>query len=418
VAIVIDVDGFKYVNDSLGHQAGDELIRSIARTLQHRLRASDAIARLGGDEFACLLRGSSADEADRVASALLATLRDHRFSAGDETVRVTASAGVAPLDGADATAESVLSAADLAMYEAKRAGRDRAVRFTPDLRAELERGRSWVARLHAAIQHGEFELSAQPVLDLRTREVAMYELLLRLRDEDGRLAGPEAFMGVAERFDLAEAIDETVLRTAVELLAAHEGLRLAANLFARSIGGELVGYLRDEIGRAGVDPSRLTVEIDESAAIADLERARAFAIELRELGCAVALDDFGAGLGSFYYLKHLPFDYLKIDGEFITHCARVDTDRILISAAVKIARDMGKRTIAECAPDHEAVKILAGLGVDYGQGFYLGRPARLSEHLDPSKAAAALGVAIDSGINSTEPAKRIPPAEAVISRKI
>jgi diguanylate cyclase (GGDEF)-like protein len=201
--MVIDIDDFKYVNDSAGHQAGDELIRAVARTLAGRLRASDAIARLGGDEFACLLRGTSGEEADAVAAELLGTLRAHPFSAGEETVRVTVSAGIAALEAEGAaTADGVLAAADMAMYEAKRAGRDRVVRFTDDLRSELERGRSWVARLTDALEHDGFELLAQPVVALETREVVLHELLLRLRDEDGELCAPEAFLPVAERFDL------------------------------------------------------------------------------------------------------------------------------------------------------------------------------------------------------------------------
>ena len=216
--MVIDIDGFKYVNDSAGHQAGDELIRAVARTLAGRLRVSDAIARLGGDEFACLLRGTSGEEADAVAAELLATLRGRSFTAGEETVRVTVSAGIAALEAEGAaTADGVLAAADMAMYEAKHAGRDRVVRFTDDLRGELERGRSWVARLHDALEHDGFELLAQPVLALETREVVLHELLLRLRDEDGELCGPEAFLPVAERFDLIEAIDRWVLRRALAL---------------------------------------------------------------------------------------------------------------------------------------------------------------------------------------------------------
>ena len=379
-ALVLDIDGFKYVNDSLGHQAGDELIRAVARCFETRLRGSDAIARLGGDEFACLLRGTTGEEADAVAAELLTTLRDRAFTAGGETVRVTASAGIAPLDaGERPTAEAVLSAADLAMYEAKRAGRDRWVRFTPDLRAELERGRSWVTLLHAALAEGGFELLAQPVLDVATREVVMHELLLRLRDEDGRLAGPDAFMGVAERFDLAEAVDRWVLREAVRLLAEKDGLRLAVNLCVRSIGDGAVELLREELASTGVDPARLTIEVTESDAIADLERAQAFALALRGLGCAVALDDFGVGLGSFSSLKRLPVDYLKIDGEFVRGLAANPIDREVIRAIVLLARAVGRSTVAELVPDAETLEMLAADGVSLAQGFYIGHPRPVSE---------------------------------------
>jgi EAL domain-containing protein (putative c-di-GMP-specific phosphodiesterase class I) len=217
------------------------------------------------------------------------------------------------------------------------------------------------------------------VLDIRTRTVAMHELLLRLRDEDGRLAGPDAFMGVAERFDLAEAVDRWVLREAVRLLAAKPELRLSVNLGARSIGEEAVALLREELGAAGVDPARLTVEVTESAAIADLERARRFAVALRELGCSVALDDFGAGLGSFSSLKRLPVDYLKIDGEFVRGVAANPVDREVIRAIVLLARAVGRSTVAELVPDADTLEMLAADGVGLAQGFHIGHPRPVSE---------------------------------------
>ncbi|HET8949947.1 MAG TPA: EAL domain-containing protein [Solirubrobacteraceae bacterium] len=380
--VVLDIDGFKYVNDSLGHQAGDELIRAVARTLQGRLRGSDAIARLGGDEFACLLRGAGGAEADAVAAELVATLREQQFRVGEEAVRVTASAGIAGLepDGA-ATADTVLAAADMAMYEAKRAGRDRVVRLTTALRAELERGRSWVARLQEALEHDGFELLAQPVLALSSGEVAMHELLLRLRDEDGELCGPEAFMTVAERFDLAEAIDRWVLRRALALQrergAAAE--RLSVNLSARSIGPDVVALLEQELLRGGAERAKLVVEIKESAAMADLQQARTFADALARLGVEVALDDFGAGLGSFSSLRALSIDYLKIDGEFVGGVAGNPVDREIVKAIVALARAAGRRTIAELVPDQETLELLRELGVDLAQGFHVGRPRPLEE---------------------------------------
>jgi diguanylate cyclase (GGDEF)-like protein/PAS domain S-box-containing protein len=381
-ALVIDVDGFKYVNDSLGHQAGDELIRAVARTLQGRLRGSDAIARLGGDEFACLLRGAAGAVADAVAAELVATLREQPFRVGEETVRVTASAGVAALEtDAAATADTVLAAADMAMYEAKRAGRDRVVRFTPDLRSELERGRSWVARLNDALAHDGFELLAQPVLALDTRGVTLYELLLRLRDERGELCGPEAFIPVAERFDLTEAIDRWVLRRAVGLLRERgaEAPRLSVNLSARSIGPDVVALLEQELAAAGEEPAKLVVEITETAAIADLHQARTFAEALARLGVEVALDDFGAGLGAFSSLRALSIDYLKIDGEFVAGVARNPVDREIVKAIVALARAAGRRTIAELVSDSETLDLLTALGVDLAQGFHVGRPRPLEE---------------------------------------
>jgi diguanylate cyclase (GGDEF)-like protein/PAS domain S-box-containing protein len=380
--LVVDVDGLKFVNDSLGHQAGDELIRSVARTLAGRLRGSDAIARLGGDEFACLLRGADGDVADAVAGELIATLRELRVEIGEKTLQVTASAGIAGIDADEATtADAVLAAADMAMYEAKNAGRDRAVRFTDELRGELERGRSWVARLRTALEQDGFELLAQPVLGLRSREVEMHELLLRLRDEDGELCGAEAFMPVAERFDLTEAIDRWVLRRACALQREAGGTApcLAINLSARSIGPDVVALLEQEVAAGGVDPALLIVEVKETAAIADIQQARTFAEALARLGFRVALDDFGAGLGSFSSLRALPIDYLKIDGQFVGGLARNDVDREIVKAIVALARAAGRRTVAEFVADQETLELLAELGVDLAQGFHIGRPRPLAE---------------------------------------
>jgi diguanylate cyclase (GGDEF)-like protein len=378
-AIVLDVDGFKFVNDSLGHQAGDELIRTVAAQLSSRLRASDAVARLGGDEFACLLRGTAPKEAEEVAGQLLAALRETRLgAAGESAVRVTASAGVAALgDGEQEGAEAVLSAADLAMYEGKRAGRDRVVRFTPRLRAELERGRSWLARLHDALENDRFQLFAQPVMDLRTRGVVQHELLLRLPGEEGELVGPDAFLPVAERFELLEAIDRWVLERALAMLRspATEGLAFEVNLSARSIGGGMVGELLErELAGHAFDPSRLIVEITETAAIANMADARALSEQLSRLGVRMALDDFGSGLGSFYYLKHLPVDYLKIDGEFIRALTTSPVDQEVVKAIVMLARAVGRRTIAEFVPDASTLRLLAEYGVDLAQGFHIGHP--------------------------------------------
>jgi EAL domain-containing protein (putative c-di-GMP-specific phosphodiesterase class I) len=298
-------------------------------------------------------------------------------------VRVTASAGVAALEGGETpTAAAVLAAADMAMYEAKHAGRDRAVRFTADLRTELERGRSWVARLNDALEGDRFELLAQPVMALQTRQIALHELLLRLRDERGELCGPEAFMPVAERFDLIQAIDRWVLRRALALQReGGEALSLSVNLSGRSIGPGVVALLEQELAEGGVDPGRLIVEVTETAAIADIHRAATFAEALGRLGFQVALDDFGAGLGAFSSLRQLPIDYLKIDGEFVGGLTRNPVDREIVKAIVLLARSVGRHTIAEFVPDAETLELLAELGVDLAQGFHIGRPRPVGELL-------------------------------------
>jgi EAL domain-containing protein (putative c-di-GMP-specific phosphodiesterase class I) len=276
--------------------------------------------------------------------------------------------------------------ADLAMYEAKEAGRDRYAAYAAD-RHEPPRVQArmrWVERIRDALEDERFVLHAQPILDLHTDRIAQHELLVRMLDEHGDLIPPGTFLQVAERFDLVQDIDRWVARRALELIAAHsdEGLRLTVNLSGRTLTDDrLLADLDEGIARTGADPGCLTFEVTETAAVANIHLAREFAERLRAIGCRFALDDFGAGFGSFYYLKHLPFDYLKIDGEFVSNCLSNRTDQLVIRAVVDIAQGLGKETVAEFAADAELVQFLRSQGVDYAQGFHIGKPLPLPEAL-------------------------------------
>ncbi|MEA2156083.1 MAG: hypothetical protein QOE11_2223 [Solirubrobacteraceae bacterium] len=388
--LMVDLDHFKYFNDTQGHSAGDELIVRIAQGLRSRLRDSDVIARLGGDEFAVLLPGEDEQAVRVVAEALLQCVRDEAMPALiGERKRVTASIGIACFeDGERVTAEEMAVNADLAMYDAKEAGRDRFAFYRTDqhARPRIESRMKWAEQINHAIAHDGFELLAQPIVPLGASGPLQFELLLRMRDAHGDLIPPGSFLYVAERLGLIGDIDRWVTDRAIDMLAEQHALgrdlRLEVNLSGHTIGDEGLFELIDgRLRETGIPPSRLIFEVTETAAVANIAHAASFAERLSELGCGFALDDFGAGFGSFYYLKHLPFDYLKIDGEFVRHCAESKTDRILISAVVQIARGMGKRTIAEFVTNQETVEVLTGLGVDHGQGFHLGRPAPLAEHL-------------------------------------
>ncbi len=388
--LILDLDNFKYFNDTQGHSAGDQLIVRIAQGLQSRLRDSDVIARLGGDEFAVLLPREDVLESQNVAEALLKLVGDQTMPALiGEHKRVTASIGIARFDdGGRVTAEEIMVNADLAMYDAKEAGRGRWAPYRTEEhgRPKIESRMKWVEQINYALAHDGFELIAQPIVSLSVQGPPQYELLLRLRDGNGDLIAPGSFLYVAERLGLIREIDHWVVNRAIDMLAekcaAGHDLRFEVNLSGHTIGDEsLLELIETRLHETGVPPERLIFEVTETAAIVHIARAAAFAERLSELGCPFALDDFGAGFGSFYYLKHLPFDYLKIDGEFVRHCAENETDRILISAVVQIARGMGKRTIAEFVDRPETVEVLTRLGVDYGQGFHLGRPAPLGEHL-------------------------------------
>ena len=383
--LVLDLDHFKYVNDALGHHAGDELILSVAALLQDRLRDTDTVARLGGDEFAILLPNADVSEAEHVASELVRAVREEAtVLAGDRRRRVTTSVGIAPFGRSDLNGEELLIEADLAMYEAKESGRDRFSVVSPDgQRPEPIRDRvSWLERLRSALDDERFVLHAQPIRDLRTGEIGQHELLLRMLGDNDELIPPSAFLPLAERFGLAPEIDRWVVGQAISLLEGDPAgtIPLEINLSGRSLSDtELLHLIETEVARSKVDPRRLIFEITETAAVSNIPLARRFAERLTQLGCRFALDDFGAGFGSFYYLKHLPFDYLKIDGEFVSGCLSNRTDQLVIEAVVRIARGLGKETVAEFVSDAQLEAFVRSQGVDHAQGFHVGRPVPVAQ---------------------------------------
>jgi diguanylate cyclase (GGDEF)-like protein/PAS domain S-box-containing protein len=391
--LVLDLDDFKLVNDTLGHNAGDELIVAVGRLLAAKLRDTDIVARLGGDEFAVLLPAGGLAEAEAVAAKLVRAVREESIVVGARrSRRITTSVGVAPFEADELTGNEMLVNADLAMYEAKEAGRDRYAVYAPGRNDQprVQARMHWVERIRDALEDDRFVLHAQPILDLRTGDITQHELLVRMLDDQGELIPPGAFLQVAERFDLVQQIDRWVARRALELIAEHANVRLTVNLSGRTLTDDrLLEDLKREVARTRADPGRLTFEVTETAAVANIHQAREFAERVREIGCRFALDDFGSGFGSFYYLKHLPFDYLKIDGEFVSNCLTNRTDQLVIRAVVDIAQGLGKETVAEFAADEELVSFLRAQGVDYAQGFHVGRPRPLPEALLPIRAEAA-----------------------------
>lgn len=401
--IVLDLDGFKYVNDTLGHPVGDELIARLGGALRAELRETDVIARLGGDEFGVILPEADATEAGTVASKLLrAVERDGVVADSLRHARVTASAGLALFDGAAGlTAEELLVEADIAMYDAKEGGRNRSARHERD---EAGPGRrvsrlSWLERIREALDEDRLELHAQPIVPLADADddaddAPTFELLLRMRTHDGDLVPPATFLPIAERFDLVQAIDRWVIGRAVGLVreqhAAGHPVVLSVNLSGRTMGDAAFGgWLEELLTRTPVPDGSLIVEITETAAIVNLDRARALADTLRRLGCRLALDDFGAGFASFSYLKHLRFDVLKIDGEFVRGLRDNPTDRLVVEAVVAIARGLGTPSLAEFVTDDDTLAAVRALGVDYAQGFHLGRPVPVADALRAVAARAA-----------------------------
>lgn len=379
VLLVVDLDRIRDINDSLGPGVGDELIAGVAGAIGERIRPTDTLARLDGDEFALILSRTDVDGAQVLAGELLSLVRQFELHSGEAVVRTTASVGIAPITAGTDTAQSLLAAADIALNEAKEAGRDRFSTYTPDSHRRAAERHTWSTRIRHALEYDRFTLHAQPILDLRTGRATHAELLIRMQD-DGTLIPPGEFLPTAERTGSITAIDRWVIREAARLAASRADGLLELNLSARSLADhELPVYIEEQLERAGADPASLIFEITETAAIANLPSAAALAERLTALGCRFALDDFGVGFGSFYYLKRLPLHYIKIDGDFIQSLTRSQTDQHVTKAIVDVAQGMGLKTIAEFVEDAETLELLRTYGVDYAQGFHIGRPAQIDD---------------------------------------
>ncbi len=388
--LMLDLDGFKFVNDTMGHSYGDELVTRIGGLLRVALRATDILARLGGDEFAVILPETGEAEALAVAEKLLALLRERAVALNDHRhARVTGSIGVTVFgSGVEVTGEELMVEADLAMYEAKESGKNCAAvyRRAEQTRQKLAHRMSWLERLQTATDEGTFELMAQPIVAFCTDEVPLYELLLRLPGDNGELVPAATFLGVAERFDLIQQIDRWVFGEAARLLHVHhaagQDISLSVNISGKTLNDPgILDDFRTMLAKYPVPANRLVVEVTETAAIVNIDKARDVARGLRKLGCRFALDDFGAGFASFYYLKHLEFDLLKIDGEFVKNLTNSTTDQLVVRSVVQVATGLGAQTVAEFISDDATLARLCELGVDYGQGYHLGRPAPVGDLL-------------------------------------
>lgn len=382
--LFIDLDHFKFINDTLGHDVGDMLLKTAAVEIRRLLRESDVVARFGGDEFVALL--SEVDQADAVGIAEKINFRLGRvkLTAVGAAHRISASIGIAMFHGQDETGEDLLKNADVAMYHVKETRRGDAHVYSGRelLRERLARQLYLKNATQQALADDRFELFYQPIVEIASGEITHYEALLRMIDERGEIVLPQPIIEGAEKSGLIRAIDHLVLRKAVAHLqserAKGRNLHLAVNLSASAFSDpDLLPLLKRLLDGSGVEAGQLIVEITETAALADFSAACTLIEAMRNMGCRFALDDFGAGFSSFYYLKQLPVDYVKIDGAFIQSLARSRDDQILVKAISDIAKGFGKQTIAEFVEDAETLEILRGYDVNYAQGYFLGRPDRM-----------------------------------------
>jgi diguanylate cyclase (GGDEF)-like protein len=380
-----DLDTFKQINDSIGHKAGDELIASLAHVLAGRLRETDVLARLGGDEFAVLMPHADITQATQVAETLREAIGAFEMVIDGRPVRTTSSIGVTLIDP-ELSLTDIFAAADSAMYDAKRLGRNQVVAAHPSSGGGTRA--AWSERLRAALAEHRFRLYAQPIVGIARPPGGRFELLIRLH-EDEELISPAAFIYAAERFHLIEEIDRRVIARAIALIKADPAGRTAYHVNVSAVtlvDPDILGYVQQQISAAGVDSARLTIEITETAAITDLDAAQRFARGLREVGCGLALDDFGSGFGSFSYLRRVAVQFIKIDDSFINGLAQSASDRVIVQAIVEVAHGLNAEVVAEHVRDEPTRAMLQRYGVDYGQGYHFGRP----EPLAASPPSAAL----------------------------
>ncbi|MBC3955311.1 EAL domain-containing protein [Pseudomonas triticifolii] len=385
--LFLDLDQFKLVNDTSGHAAGDELLRHICRALPQGLRDGDTLARLGGDEFGVLLTDCPANKAHEIAEILRQIVQDLHFMWKGRPFVTTVSIGVVHLGDAPATLEASLCAADMACYMAKEKGRNRVqVYRLDDTTLSMRSGEmAWIQRLHIAMDENRFCLFAQEISSIQPNgdSVRHIEILLRLRDESGRMVAPDSFIPAAERYGLMTTLDRWVVHNVFQVIARcmseerHQAPQAlcAINLSGSSIGDDaFLDYLKLQFRTFGVAPDMICFEITETSAIADLGNAIRFINELKALGCLFSLDDFCTGMSSFAYLKHLPVDFLKIDGSFIKDMLDNPINQAMVEVINNIGHVMGKRTIAEFVETPQIESVLKEMGVDFAQGYLIGRP--------------------------------------------
>jgi diguanylate cyclase (GGDEF)-like protein len=382
--LFMDLDQFKVINDTSGHAVGDELLRQIGAVLKDQIRSSDTLARLGGDEFGVLIEHCPPESAREIADRLRQTVQDSRFVWDGRTYEIGASIGLVMVDRHSRSAAALMSAADVACYAAKDAGRNRVHVYTQgdseigQRQAELE----WASRIARALKENWFQLVIQDGISLRP-DVAYRrysEVLLRMNDEHGKPVPIQTVIGAAERYGLMPTIDRWVLNEVCALLARgklklEEGRVIAINISGSSVSDEgFLEYAAGKMRMCGANAARICFELTETAAVRNFARAKEFIGTLREFGCHFALDDFGSGLSSFGYLRNLPVNFLKVDGNFVRNIEHDAIDRNLVQAITQIGHVMRIPIVAEWVENDAVLEIVKGFGVDYAQGYGVNRP--------------------------------------------
>lgn len=407
----IDLDQFKVVNDTCGHSSGDRLLCELTESLQGKLRSGDVLARLGGDEFGIIICDCSRTNAINVAEKIYSFFQHFVFEHEGKAFQVHASIGFVEINKDNCDLKTVMSAADVACYMAKDSGRNALVVYsdTDESVSQHREEMDWLPRLKEALNEDKFQLlvqaiatinpgqavagtlkliepagSVDKVLDVTTK-ISHYEFLIRLQDEDGSLITPYSFIKSAERYDLMRSIDRWVIKNAISTVKDVENQLTPSCVFSVNISGQsaadptLLAYIEEQLEESGVNASRFWFEITETAAITHFSNAVTLIRGIQKLGAKVALDDFGSGLSSFAYLRNLPVDVLKIDGQFVKDVHDSDVAREMVRAIDHVGKSMGIKTVAEFVEDEKVLQVLATIGVDYAQGYFIAKPCTLEE---------------------------------------
>lgn len=380
----LDLDRFNAItaNKDNNHEAGDHLLQQVANILKDAMRSTDLMCRFGGDEFAVIMPHAELQGVQQNASKIIQMLESYGFNYAGENFRISTSIGIAVFPQHGLTVNELLANADLALNQVKASGGAGYRIFTPDrnYQTKLNKMLAWQELIENAIAKDKLVLLHQPVVHVKSNEISYFECLIRLQKDDGALILPEEFIGYAEELELIGKIDRWVLKKAVQKLIKYrrEGrfCRLSVNLSAHAFKDNAIfDDLSRLINVPGVDPGAIIFDISEAAAVANFAAAETLITQLKGLGCLIALDNFGVGLSSIYYLKHFPVDYIKLDGSFIRHIDQNDDDKIFVKAITGLAHAFNKKVVAEFVENEAILAVLKDFGVDYVQGDFLGKPA-------------------------------------------
>ena len=379
--LFVDLDQFKYVNDTLGHVAGDRVLKQAAERLKSSVRKNDVVSRFGGDEFTILLTDVTRKDVRAICEGVVEDMREHSFVEGGERFRLPCSVGIAMIESDRFNAAELLTHADMACHDAKARGRNRFQYYKVSGKEmkQMSADVGWAQQIKKSLKDDSFILLYQPIVEIQTGHPVIYEVLLRMRSEGTRLILPTAFLPAASRFGLMPEIDQWVIRNALgelgEFRETHKDVRIALNISGNIFEDSyLYQCIADTLEANQLSPDSLVLEITEQIAVRNIVVAAKQMKEIKELGCKFAIDDFGSGHSSYTYLKGLPVDYIKIDGSFIRNLTSDVIDRTIVGSIAQIAKETGKQTIAEHVENSATVDLLLELGVDYAQGFYVGRP--------------------------------------------